>query len=128
MSSVTRTLLRTVLRWTQYPHVKYAPFRIHLAKVFEKHKSLQELKSFLPAGLESIDDAAGVRAAALYCYRTGAGVQSCSESEKLDVMFAAIKYLNSRSMELKVACNSREYRGTEEVVKNAAIRVGQVSL
>jgi hypothetical protein len=128
MSGVTKTLLRSILRWTHYPHVRYAPFKIDLTKVVNKQKSLQQLKKHLPASLETINDAAGVRAAALYCYRTSEVQDSTSENEALDTMFAVLKYLNSRSVELKVACNSREYRSSEEVLQNATVRVGQVKM
>lgn len=126
MSGVTKTLLRSILRWTKYPHVKYAPFQIDLTRVVNKHKSLQQLKKVLPSGLQTINDAAGVRAAALYCYRTGAEVTSAPDASSEDTMFAVLKYLNSRSLELKIACNSREYRSCEEVQQNARVRVGQV--
>jgi hypothetical protein len=125
MGPVTKTLLRSILRWAKYPHVKYAPFKIDLTKVVHKQKSLHQLKKFLPATLETIHDAAGVRAAALYCYRTG-NISVSSENEILDTMFAVIKYLNSRSVELKVACNSREYRSLKDVVEHANVRIGQV--
>ena len=126
MTGVTKTLLRSILRWTHHPHVKYAPFKIDLTKVVNKQKSLQQLKKYLPAGLDTISDASGVRAAALYCYRTSQTPDATSENEMMDTMFGVLKYLNSRSVELKVACNSREYRSSEEVTQNAIIRVGQV--
>ena len=128
MSRITKTLLRSILRWTHLPHAKHAPFRIDLSKVTQKQKSLEQLRTYLPPNLMSIHDASGVRAAALYCYRTSHLPEpgSDADSEVQDMMFAVMNYLNSRSAELKVACNSREYRTTDKVVQNAVIRVGQV--
>ena len=136
MNGVTKTLLRSILRWTRYPHVKYAPFRIDLSKVIRIDlsevinidKSLQELRQTLPPDLQVITDASGVRAATLHSFRRIASENAPAQDESAaqDTMFAVIKYLNSRSLELKSACNSREYRSSEKVQQSAGIRVGQV--
>ena len=98
MHKVNKTLLRSILRWTKKPYVKYAPFKIDLTNISPKQSTLLQLREQLPADLEVLNDAAGVRAATLYCFRTGSMLDTHTDNEVLDVLFGAVKYLNGRSV------------------------------
>ena len=83
------------------------------------------IKSLLPAGVHSISNKEGVHGAISYCFRQHQSTSNLSSSEKIDLGFETLKYLNTYGQKLKERYNQRVKNSSPDVYSKAVYHVGQ---